>query len=405
MKLITKTQELEETCKRLSTHSFITVDTEFLRESTFWPKLCLIQMASTEDEVLIDPLSQEMDLEAFFDLMANKSVIKVFHAARQDIEIVHHLSNIIPEPLFDTQVAAMVCGFGESVSYSQLVKKISREDLDKTSRFTDWSIRPLSDKQLRYAMADVTYLRDIYLYLRTELEKSKRANWLSEEIALLTDPETYIQRPENAWKRLKMRVKSQKSLAIMMEVAAWRETEAQKQNVPRSRVLKDEAIYDIAGQSPKNTHDLGRLRTINEGFARSSRGRDILQAVEKGLAKSPDTVPNIKKTKPLSTQASAVTDLLRVLLKATASKHDVATKLIATTDDLEKIATNDKADVPALRGWRYELFGADALALKHGKLSLSIQNGMITTFNNNPASQDNNLTSQFTKDEKKSVLI
>ena len=381
MKLITKTEELAQACERFAAHSFITIDTEFLRENTFWPKLCLIQIASTDEELIVDPLSPELDLAPFFELMTNKAVVKVFHAARQDIEIIYHLSKSIPERLFDTQVAAMVCGFGESVSYGQLVKKVSRKDLDKSSRFTDWSMRPLSKKQLNYALADVTYLRDIYIYLKSELEASGRAHWLSEEMDLLTDPETYIQRPENAWKRLKMRVKNQRSLAIMMELASWREIEAQKHNVPRSRIIKDEAIYDIAGQAPKNIDDLGRLRTINEGFARSNKGKEILKVVEKGLLKDLDEVPAIKKGKPLSAQAIAVTDLLRVLLKAVASKHNVATKLIATTEDLEKIATNDQADVDALKGWRYKLFGSDALSLKNGQLSLSIKGDAIVTHN------------------------
>ncbi len=379
MNLITKTEELAAVCARFANHDFITIDTEFLRENTFWPKLCLIQMACPEEEVIIDPLASDMDLSPFYQLMDNKDVVKVFHAARQDIEIIHHQANIIPCRLFDTQIAAMVCGFGESVSYGQLVKKVTKIDVDKSSRFTDWSRRPLSDKQLRYALADVTHLRDIYLFLKSKLEKSGRAEWLAEEIETLTNPETYIQRPETAWKRLKMRVKTPKALAIMMELAAWRETEAQKQNVPRGRILKDEAIYDIASQAPKSSKDLGNLRTINEGFSRSSKGKDVIAAVARAIETDPSTLPNIKKGKPLPPQTGAIIDLLRVLLKAAASKHDVATKLIATTDDLEKIAIDDNADVPALRGWRYELFGSSALALKNGHLSLSVLDGAVVT--------------------------
>ena len=379
MNVIINTKELQDVCSRFAKHDFITVDTEFLRDSTFWPKLCLIQMACDSEEVLIDPLADELDLTPFFELMKNDQVVKVFHAARQDVEIIHYLSNSIPSQLFDTQIAAMVCGFGDSVSYGQLVKKVSRKDLDKSSRFTDWSKRPLSKKQLNYAMADVTYLRDIYIYLRDELQKSGRENWLSEEMALLTNPETYIQRPEMAWKRLKMRVKTQKSLAVMMELAAWREKVAQKQNVPRSRVLKDEAIYDIANQRPQSVKELESLRTVNEGFARSSKGKEILDAVQAGLERSLETVPEIQKNRPLPPQTAAITELLRVLLKAASSRHDVATKLIANSDDLEKIALYDDADVPALSGWRFELFGSDALALKHGKLSLAIQDGAIVT--------------------------
>ncbi len=382
MKLITQTEELAAACSHFAAQPYITIDTEFLRENTFWPKLCLIQMACEDMEVIVDPLAKNIDLAPFYMLMDNKDVVKVFHAARQDVEIIYHQANIIPHPLFDTQIAAMVCGFGESVSYGQLVKKVSKKDLDKSSRFTDWSRRPLSDKQLNYAMADVTYLRDIYHYLKEKLEESGREEWLAEEIEILINPETYIQRPETAWKRLKMRVKTPRALAIMMELAAWREREAQKQNVPRARILKDDAIYDISTQAPRNAKELGNLRTINDGFARSARGKDILAAVAKGGQTDPETLPNIKKGKPLPPQAAAIIDLLRVLLKASASQHDVATKLIATTEDLEKIAINDQADVPALRGWRYDLFGASALALKHGDLSLAIKNGKIVTLGN-----------------------
>ena len=379
MNLITNTDKLAAACSRFAAQPFITIDTEFLRENTFWPKLCLIQMACADEELIIDPLSEGLDLSPFFELMNNPDVVKVFHAARQDIEIIYNLSRTIPKNLFDTQIAAMVCGFGESVSYEQLVKRVTRQDLDKSSRFTDWSKRPLTDRQLKYALADVTHLRQIYIYLKSQLDTSGRLEWVAEELALLTDPETYIQRPETAWKRLKMRIKSRQALAIMMELAAWREKEAQRLDVPRSRVIKDDLIYDIANQAPKTVNELSNLRTVNEGIARSAKGKQIIEAVLRGKDKDPQTLPDLKKGKPLPPQASAVIDLLRVLLKAAASKHDVATKLIATTDELEKIAINDKADVRALKGWRYELFGADALALKKGNLSLAIENGCITT--------------------------
>jgi ribonuclease D len=377
MNLITRTDELAEACAKLSTASFIAVDTEFMREQTFWPKLCLVQIAANGAEVLIDSQAPGLDLGPLFDLMVNEKVLKVFHSARQDIEIVHHLAGVIPHPIFDTQVAAMVCGFGEAVSYSMLVKRLLNRNLDKTSRFTDWSRRPLSDRQLTYALGDVTYLRDLYPKLRAQLDKSERASWLNEEMAILTDPATYEVHPEKAWRRLKMRIKTPKALAVLMELAAWREREAQTQDVPRARILKDEALYDIASQAPRTVEDLGSLRTLHNGFARSMRGRAVLEAVGKGLERDPDTIPPIERGEPMPPEAQAVVDLLRVLLKATAGRHGVAPKLIATSDELEEIARSGDTDVPVLRGWRRKLFGEDALALKRGELALAIKKGEV----------------------------
>jgi ribonuclease D len=377
MNLITRTDELAETCAKLSTASFVAVDTEFMREQTFWPKLCLVQIAANGAEVLIDSQAPGLDLAPLFDLMVNEKVLKVFHSARQDIEIVHHLAGVIPHPIFDTQVAAMVCGFGEAVSYSMLVKRLLNRNLDKTSRFTDWSRRPLSDRQLTYALGDVTYLRDLYPKLRAQLDKSERASWLNEEMAILTDPATYEVHPEKAWRRLKMRIKTPKALAVLMELAAWREREAQNQDVPRARILKDEALYDIASQAPRTVEDLGSLCTLHNGFARSMRGRAVLEAVGKGLERDPDTIPPIERGEPMPPEAQAVVDLLRVLLKATAGRHGVAPKLIATSDELEEIARSGDTDVPVLRGWRRKLFGEDALALKRGELALAIKKGEV----------------------------
>lgn len=377
MQLITDTDSLAAACARLADADFVAVDTEFMRESTFWPKLCLIQMAAGGDELAVDTLAPELDLAPFYALMADEGVLKVFHAARQDIEIVHHQAGIVPHPVFDTQVAAMVCGFGESVSYGMLVKKLLKRELDKTSRFTDWSRRPLSDKQLSYALGDVTHLRDLYPKLKAQFERSGRERWLDEEMGVLTDPATYEAHPEDAWRRLKMRVKTPRALAVMMELAAWREREAQAQDVPRSRVLKDDAIYDIANQTPRTTKELAGLRTVHAGFARSARGEAVLEAVTRGLERETDSLPRIKRPQPLPGEALAVIDLLRVLLKAAAARHGVAPKLIATADDLEKIARSDAADVPALKGWRRELFGADALALKRGELALAVRDGGI----------------------------
>ena len=377
MNLITRTDELAEACARLGSAPFVAVDTEFMREQTFWPRLCLIQIAANGTEALIDSLAPGLDLAPFFELMVNERVLKVFHSARQDIEIVHHLAGEIPHPIFDSQVAAMVCGFGEAVSYSMLVKRLLNRNLDKTSRFTDWSRRPLSDRQLIYALGDVTYLRDLYPKLRDQLDKSERASWLNEEMAVLTDPATYEVHPEKAWRRLKMRIKTPKALAVLMELAAWREREAQTQDVPRARILKDEALYDIASQAPRTVEDLGSLRTLHNGFARSMRGRAVLEAVDKGLERDPSSVPPIERGEPMPPEAQAVVDLLRVLLKATAGRHGVATKLIATSDELEEIARSGEPDVPVLRGWRRKLFGEDALALKRGELALAIKQGEV----------------------------
>jgi ribonuclease D len=378
MTLISRTNELKEACEKLGRAPFIAVDTEFMREQTFWPKLCLVQIAADGMQVLIDSQAPDLDLTPLFDLMVNEKVVKVFHSARQDIEIVHHLAGVIPHPIFDTQVAAMVCGFGEAVSYSMLVKRLLNRNLDKTSRFTDWSRRPLSERQLTYALGDVIYLRDLYPKLKAQLDQSERASWLNEEMAVLTDPATYELHPEQAWKRLKMRIKTPKALAVLMELAAWREREAQTQDVPRARILKDEALYDIASQTPRSQEDLGSLRTLHNGFARSSRGRAVLEAVSRGLERDPKTIPPIERGEPMPPEAQAVVDLLRVLLKATAGRHGVAPKLIATSDELEEVARSDDIDVPVLRGWRKKLFGDDALALKRGELALAIKDGEVT---------------------------
>jgi ribonuclease D len=377
MNLISRNEELAEACARLGSAPFVAVDTEFMREQTFWPKLCLVQLASDGTEVLVDSLAPGLDLTPLFELMVNERVLKVFHSARQDVEIVHHLARVIPYPIFDTQVAAMVCGFGEAVSYSMLVKRLLNRNLDKTSRFTDWSRRPLSERQLIYALGDVLHLRDLFPKLKAQLDASDRESWLNEEMAVLTDPATYELHPEQAWKRLKMRIKTPKALAVLMELAAWREREAQTQDVPRARILKDEALYDIASQGPRTVEDLGSLRTLHNGFARSMRGRAVLEAVSRGLERDPKTIPPIERGEPMPPEAQAVVDLLRVLLKATAGRHGVAPKLIATSDELEEIARGDNADAPVLRGWRRKLFGDAALALKRGELALAIREGEV----------------------------
>lgn len=377
MHVIRTSDELATACQRLATHDFVAVDTEFMRETTFWPKLCLIQLAAPGLEMIVDPLAQGLDLTAFYALMADRSVVKVFHAARQDIEIVHYKAGHVPAPVFDTQVAAMVCGFGDSISYVNLVKRITNADLDKSSRFTDWSRRPLSDKQLVYALGDVTHLRDVYLHLQTELDRSGRTHWLAEEMAGLTDPATYEVDPDNAWRRLKLKVRNKRALGVLVELAAWRERAAQGQDVPRSRVLRDDALYDIANQQPTETGKLSELRTLSDGFARSSRAKEIVDAVRRGLERDPRTLPALDQGPSVPPEAGAMVELLRVLLKAAASRHGVAPRLIADTEDLERIAVERDPDVGALKGWRRELFGEDALRLKRGELALGMRRGEV----------------------------
>lgn len=376
MKLISTTDELAATCARLGTHPAITVDTEFLRETTYYPLLCVIQMASADEAVIVDALADNLDLSPFYELMADTNVVKVFHAARQDVEIVWHHAKILPTPLFDTQVAAMVLGYGEQVAYDQLVEKITGHRPDKTLRFTDWSQRPLSAAQLEYALADVTHLRDIYAALAADLDKRGRGEWVAEELGVLTSPDTYNADPELAWQRLRGRARKPKELAVLMEVAAWREREAQERNIPRSRVLKDDAIADIVTQAPTSLERLAGLRSLPKGFDKSRWGQYILAAIARGLARDPKSLPKIERPRSNASNA-ATTELLKVLLRMTAERHHVAAKVIATTDDLDKIADDDEADVSALKGWRRELFGEAALALKHGRLALAIEGGKV----------------------------
>ncbi len=381
MHLITKQSELEAVVAQLARSEFVTVDTEFIRETTFWPELCLIQMASPDTTALIDPLSPEIDLKPFFDLMANEAVLKVFHAARQDIEIIFHLGDLIPHPVFDSQIAAMVCGFGDSVSYDQLVQRITGTQLDKSSRFTDWRHRPLSDKQLEYALADVTWLRDVYLNLRDKLASRKRADWVNEEMEVLTSRETYDLHPENAWTRLKMRVRKPIELAVLQRVAAWREREARERNVPRGRVLKDDAIYEIAQQQPRDVAALGRLRTTPKGWERSSTAAGLLAAINEALAIPKDELPKIPRQASTSEGANAAAEILKVLLRIIAEKEGVAPKIIASSDDIERIASEgETAEVEALSGWRREVFGDKALRLLRGEVGIRFQNRRINVF-------------------------
>lgn len=374
---ITTTPDLENLCRQLSSAEFLTVDTEFMREQTYWPILCLIQIAGPDHAAIIDPMAPGLDMGPFWELMAEPDKVKVFHAARQDLEIFHIESARIPAPVFDTQVAAMVCGFGDQISYVNLVKSITGAQLDKSSRFTDWSKRPLTDKQLNYAIGDVTHLRDVYRHLKAELDKTGRASWLDEEMATLTAPETYIQTPDSAWQRLKSKVKNRKAMAVLMSLAAWREQAAQKQNVPRQRIVRDDALYDIANQAPNSVAELGSLRSVPDGFARSAKGKEIVAAVADGLARDMSSVPQLRQGQPLSAEATATLELLKVLLKSAAARHGVAPRLIADASDLDALARHEEPDIPALKGWRRELFGADALSLKRGELALTLKGGDV----------------------------
>ncbi len=375
---ITATADLAAFCDRLNTQPFVAVDTEFMRETTYWPKLCLIQAAGPDGtEAVIDPLADGLDLAPFLALMANPKVEKVFHAARQDLEIFFNLG-VLPKPLFDTQIAAMAAGFGEQVAYDALVRQMLKVDLDKSSRFTDWARRPLSDNQLTYALADVTYLAQLFPLLRDRLEAENRRAWVSGEMAALGDPANYDVNPENAWKRLKPRRHSPKYLAVFKAVAAWRERTAQTRDQPRGRILKDEAIEEVATQAPIDADGLNRLRSVPKGFAGSRFGPELLAAIVEALAAPEAYAPVLDKPKASAQPINgAVVELLKVLLKARAEDAGVASKLIATVADLEKIAGDDEAETQALQGWRREAFGEDALKLKRGEIALVLDGGRV----------------------------
>jgi ribonuclease D len=374
---ITSNAELKAFCDRLSRAPFVAVDTEFMRETTYWPKLCLIQAASADDAAVIDPLADGLDLKPFLELLANPDPVKVFHAARQDVEIFHNLG-VIPAPMFDTQIAGMAAGYGEQVAYDALVRQMLRIDIDKSSRFTDWSRRPLSDSQLKYALADVTHLAKLYPKLRERLEREGRLAWVSEEMAALGSPSNYDVDPENAWRRLKPRKFNPRYLAAFRAVAAWRERTAQTRDQPRGRILKDEAIDEIATQLPLDAEGLNRLRSVPKGFAGSKFGPDLLAALKEALRDPEAYAPEIARPDSRGQPPpGAVVELLKVLLKARAEDAGVASKLIATVADLEKIALDDTAPVQALQGWRRELFGADALRLKRGELALMLQGARV----------------------------
>ncbi|GAA6192646.1 ribonuclease D [Phaeobacter sp. NW0010-22] len=374
MKTLTTTQELAAFCEQAAAHPYVTVDTEFLRERTYYSKLCLVQLAypsdSEDSAVLVDPLVEGLSLDPLLDLFRNPNVVKVFHAARQDLEIFWVESGVFPTPLFDTQVAAMVCGFGEQAGYETLVRKICKQGLDKTSRFTDWTRRPLTQAQQTYALADVTYLRQIYEYLAAELAKTGRSHWVAEELQILTNPATYDIQPEEAWKRVKTRTNSGKFLAVVKELAQFRETHAQTNNVPRNRVIKDDALVELASTKPRTISDLGGSRLLLREARKGVIAEGILAAVQRGIDCPPEKHPKVDKSREKLQVNPALADLLRVLLKSKTESAGVAAKLIAPSSDLDQIAAGER-NVPALSGWRYEVFGEDALRLCDGKIALA----------------------------------
>ncbi|MFD2677950.1 ribonuclease D [Camelimonas lactis] len=374
---VTSSAELAAACARLAAHPYVTVDTEFLRETTYYSKLCLIQMASPEEAILVDPLAPGLDLAPFFALMTNPAVVKVFHSARQDVEIIWFMGHVIPTPLFDTQVAAMVCGYGDSVSYEQLVSDLARARIDKTSRFTDWSRRPLTEQQVNYALGDVTHLRAVYEALRAQLAASGREDWLADEMAVLTSPATYDTNPDDAWLKLGGRLRKTRDALVLRDLAAWREREARSRDVPRSRILKDDALIDIAVNAPRTAEALGQLRSTPNGFERSRAGGEIIAVIKGALDKDPRSITLPSKERGRSSNG-ALMDLLKVLLKAVSENEKVAPKLIATTDDLEAIAADDNADAEALKGWRRSIFGERALALKHGRIGVVVDKGKVS---------------------------
>ncbi len=377
MNIIETTEALAALTERLKAAEFVTVDTEFMRETTFWPKLCLVQVASLDEAAIIDPMAPGLSLDPLFALLADAGVMKVFHAARQDIEIFHHLSGRVPAPIFDTQVAAMVLGFGDSIAYDQLVQRVTGGLVDKSSRFTDWSARPLTEAQLAYALADVTHLTAVYVHLRDALADRGRSDWVLEEMALLGSAETYNLKPEDAWRRLKGRARTPVELAVLQEIAALREREARERDVPRNRILKDEVIYEIALARPRSAEALGKLRAIGKGFERSRLGQAAVAIVNEVMARPAEALPQLERKKASIEGASSAVELMKVLLKLSAEAHGVAPKVIATVDDLEAIVSGE--DTPALAGWRRAMFGEAALKLKAGEIGIAFDGRNLRT--------------------------
>ena len=371
MQIIENTKELETLCKTLSDEDFVTIDLEFLREKSYYAKLCLIQIASPNTAAIVDPLSDQINLSPFFKLMKNKKVLKVFHSGRQDVEILYNLSGFIPEPLFDTQIAAMVCGFGESVSYENLVSKITKNALDKSCRLSDWSKRPLTEAQLHYALSDVTHLVHIYTFLQDKLKESKREHWIDEEIEVLKNPETYTINPYETWHKIKHRSHNAHFLTILRELAAWRENRAQKKDTPRQSIIKDDILLNIAAMDPKSPDELGQIRNIRKVVLNGKLAAEILEVLEKTRKIPANKHVKLEKEVKISNGSSALLELLKLLLKITSQEEGVVPRLIANDDDLREFSSfNDKKNA-ILQGWRYEIFGKNAIAFREGQLSIS----------------------------------
>lgn len=379
MSVITNNNLLKELCERLSKSIYVTVDTEFLRDKTYYSKLCLIQIADENEFHAIDVLAEGLDLAPFYELMANEKVLKIFHAAKQDIEIFVNQCGKVPVPMFDSQIAAMVCGYGDSIGYEKLVISITNNTLDKSTRFTDWSRRPLSQRQIDYALGDVTYLRDIYKSLKAQVQKAGRGEWLKEEMAALCNADNYTILPVNAYKRVRIKNSNRRFNAIVRKLAEWREGEAQSRNVPRNRIMRDEIMLEIAAGRPQHANGLNGIRGLSPNFGSSKPGVKVIEVIKAALEIPEDDLPQIKRHRPPQMNTDPIMELLKVLLKLKCQTENVAPKLIANTDDLERLAQNDDADIPALKGWRYELFGKDALALKRGEMGFAMKNGEIIT--------------------------
>jgi ribonuclease D len=374
MRIVRQTEELEALIREIRNAPYVALDTEFMRDQTYWPKLCLVQVASPGTEAIIDPLADGIDLSSLYALLKVPDLLKVLHAGRQDIEIFFHRSGTIPDPLFDTQVAAMVCGFGDAASYETLARRLANAETDKSARFTDWSRRPLSPRQLDYALADVTHLRTIYEALAAQLERTGRTQWVAEEIAALKDPNLYRLDPKDAWRRMKVRTSNRRFLGVIAALAAWREREAQSLDIPRNRVLRDEALFEVAAHPPAQPADLERIRALPKGFSASRLGRSLMEAVAQG-ASMPLPEPAAPERRPRREPSTATVDLLKTLLRLRADQAGVAHRLIADGDDIARLAARDDEGVPALHGWRAEVFGKDALALRKGELALTLEDG------------------------------
>lgn len=377
--IISNQTELNALCEELSAGPYFTIDTEFLRDKTYYPQLCLIQVASPKGEPkAIDPLMDGIDLTPLFNLMLDEKILKVFHAARQDLEIFFNLMRKVPHPIFDTQVAAMVCGFGESIGYYSLVADICGVHLDKGAQFTDWSRRPLSKKQLIYALDDVTYLRDIYEDLATKLVETGRTTWLEQEMEILTSNETYENKPEDSWERIKVRTDKPKVLAVLREVSAWREREAQSRDVPRQRIVKDEVLADMAIHPPETAEELGKIRGLSADFARGRMGKGLLEAVLKGLATPPKDCPRMERRPKFPSEMTPTLEMLKMLLRIQCAAHGVAPKLVANTEELEALIMNPGGDLTILKGWRDEIYGKVARKLMNGEIALCLKDKQIT---------------------------